>query len=236
MIGDESVLIDPDGELLTQGNRSEENDGALERRLWLHFVDWLDRTRSRRPLNGIVLALDVAHLATATASERKAYANLLRARLRELMETLSTRLPVYIALTKLDLLHGFEPFFKHYTKSQREEVLGFTFSMDSVDNLDSWLEEFASEYTQFVSRVNGMLPHAVAAPMTLEERNAIYSFTRQISGLKEILQQFFQEALASDQFSTSALVRGAYFTSVYQQGVPTNAFDDAASRWSVSCD
>lgn len=146
------------------------------------------------------------------------------------METLSTRLPVYIALTKLDLLHGFEPFFKHYTKSQREEVLGFTFSMDSVDNLDSWLEEFASEYTQFVSRVNGMLPHAVAAPMTLEERNAIYSFTRQISGLKEILQQFFQEALASDQFSTSALVRGAYFTSVYQQGVPTNAFDDAASR------
>ncbi len=230
MIGDESVLIDPDGELLTQGNRSEENDGALERRLWLHFVDWLDRTRSRRPLNGIVLALDVAHLATATASERKAYANLLRARLRELMETLSTRLPVYIALTKLDLLHGFEPFFKHYTKSQREEVLGFTFSMDSVDNLDSWLEEFASEYTQFVSRVNGMLPHAVAAPMTLEERNAIYSFTRQISGLKEILQQFFQEALASDQFSTSALVRGAYFTSVYQQGVPTNAFDDAASR------
>lgn len=229
-IGDESVLIDPDGELLTQGNRSEENDGALERRLWLHFVDWLDRTRSRRPLNGIVLALDVAHLATATASERKAYANLLRARLRELMETLSTRLLMYIALTKLDLLHGFEPFFKHYTKSQREEVLGFTFSMDSVDNLDSWLEEFASEYTQFVSRVNGMLPHAVAAPMTLEERNAIYSFTRQISGLKEILQQFFQEALASDQFSTSALVRGAYFTSVYQQGVPTNAFDDAASR------
>ncbi len=62
--------------------------------------------------------------------------------------------------------------------------------MDSVDNLDSWLEEFASEYTQFVSRVNGMLPHAVAAPLTLEERNAIYSFTRQISGLKEILHQF----------------------------------------------
>src|SRR5690606_35840960 len=44
------------------------------------------------------------------------------------------------------------------------------------------------------------------------------------------LLQFFNDALASDQFSTSALVRGAYFTSVYQQGVPTNAFDDAASR------
>lgn len=229
-IGDESVLIDPDGELLTQGNRSEDNDGAMERRLWLHFVKWLDRTRSRRPLNGIVLALDVSHLATATASERKAYASLLRARLRELMETLSTRLPVYIALTKLDLLYGFEPFFKHYTKSQREEVLGFTFSLDSIDDLDNWLEEFTQEYAEFVERINNALPHAVSAPMSLEERNAIYSFTRQVSGLKEILGQFFQDALASDQFSTSALVRGAYFTSVYQQGVPTNAFDDAASR------
>ncbi|WCP68602.1 type VI secretion system membrane subunit TssM [Vibrio tubiashii] len=229
-IGDESVLIDPDGELLTQGNRNEDNDGELERRLWLNFVNWLEKTRSRRPLNGIVLALDVSHLATSTASERKAYANLLRARIRELMETLATRLPVYITLTKLDLLYGFEPFFKHYSKSQRDEVLGFTFSLESVDNLDHWLEEFSKDYGQFVSKINELFPHAVAEPLEQEERDAIYSFTRQMSGLQDILKEFFQDALSSDQFSTSALVRGAYFTSVYQQGVPSNAFGDSASR------
>lgn len=229
-IGDESVLIDPDGELLTQGKRSEDNDGVTERRLWLHFINWLEKTRSRRPLNGIVLALDISHLATATASERKVYASLLRARLRELMETLSTRLPVYIALTKLDLLYGFGPFFQRYTKAQREDVLGFTFSLDSVDNLDHWLNEFSAAYSLFIERLNTLLPYAVSEPMSLEDRNAVYSFTRQIAGLKDILQQFFMDTLASDQFSTSALVRGSYFTSVYQQGVPTNAFDDAASR------
>ncbi|GAB2655966.1 type VI secretion system membrane subunit TssM [Vibrio panuliri] len=229
-IGDESVLIDPDGELLTQGNRSEENDGELERRLWLNFVTWLEKTRSRRPLNGIVLALDISHLATSSTSERKVYANLLRARLRELMETLSTRLPVYITLTKLDLLYGFEPFFKHYSKAQRDEVLGFTFSLESVDNLDHWLEEFSNDYQQFVTRINQLFPYAVAEPLEQEERDAIYSFTRQIAGLQDILKAFFQDALSSDQFSTSALVRGAYFTSVYQQGVPSNAFGDSASR------
>ncbi|KOO16292.1 type VI secretion protein IcmF [Vibrio xuii] len=229
-IGDESVLIDPDGELLTQGNRSEDNDGELERRLWLNFIHWLDKTRSRRPLNGIVLALDISHLATSTASERKAYANLLRARIRELMETLTTRLPVYITLTKLDLLHGFEPFFKHYSREQRDEVLGFTFSLESVENVDHWLEEFTQEYGKFVGRINELLPHAVSEPMEQEERAAIYSFTRQISGLQSILKGFFEDALSSDQFSTSALVRGAYFTSVYQQGVPSNAFSDSAAR------
>lgn len=228
-IGNESVLIDPDGELLTQGNKSDE-DGEMERRLWLHFVNWLDKTRSRRPLNGIVLTVDLSHLATSTTAERKAYAGLLRARIRELMETLSTRLPVYVSLTKFDLLYGFEQFFKHYTKAEREDVFGFTFSLESVSNLDSWLEEFSRDYNQFKERLNALLPLAVAKQMSLEERNAIYSFTRQLAGLQEILTEFLKNVLSSDQFSTSALVRGVYFTSVYQQGVPTNAFDDAASR------
>ncbi|EGU58533.1 IcmF-related protein, partial [Vibrio nigripulchritudo ATCC 27043] len=117
-IGEESVLIDPDGELLTQGYNNEDNDGQMERRLWVHFIEWLERTRSRRPLNGVVIALDVAQLASGTTSSRKAYASLLRTRLRELMETLSTRMPVYVTLTKMDLLHGFEPFFRHYPKSK----------------------------------------------------------------------------------------------------------------------
>ncbi|OEE57683.1 type VI secretion protein IcmF [Enterovibrio norvegicus FF-454] len=229
-IGDDSVLIDPDGELLTQRATSNDGEGELERRLWLHFIKWLEKTRSRRPLNGVVIALDVANLATSTTSERRAYANLLRTRLRELMETLSTRLPVYVSLTKLDLLHGFEPFFRHCSKAEREEVLGFTFTLDSVDDLDSWLNEFDKDFGAFVERINGMLPSILMQTYDGEDRTAIYSFSRQMAGMHDVLKQFLHDAFGSDQFSTSALVRGVYFTSVYQQGVPTNAFIDSASR------
>jgi len=241
-IGDQGVLIDPDGELLTQhGHNKKENeeesqsdnkkDGELERRLWKHFVEWLDHTRSRRPLNGIVLAVDVAHLSSVRASARKASANILRARIRELVETLAIRLPVYVTLTKLDLLYGFEPIFKHYTKEQRETALGFTFELNQDDdNVDAWLDRFQQEYSAFVHRLNALIPTAVMKSGDLDERNAIYSFGRQIAGIQSILHEFFKDTLSSDQFSTPALVRGVYFTSVYQQGVPSNAFDDAASR------
>ena len=229
-IGDDAVLIDPDGELLAQRPAQGETENQRERRLWLHFVQWLEKTRSRRPLNGVVLAIDVARLATSSESERQAYASLLRTRLRELMETLSTRLPVYIALTKLDLLQGFEPFFRSYTKNQREDVLGFTFSMDSVDDLDSWLQEFDQQFNEFIGRLNACLPRIMMQCEDREERTAIFGFGRQIAGMQEVLVRFLKDALASDQFSTSALVRGVYFTSVYQQGVPSNAFVDAASR------
>ncbi|MEI8630932.1 type VI secretion protein IcmF/TssM N-terminal domain-containing protein [Vibrio sp. PP-XX7] len=173
-IGDKAVVIDPDGELLTQGNQNADNDGEMERRLWKHFAEWLERTRSRRPLNGIVLALDVSHLASVRASERKAYASILRARLRELMETMAIQLPVYVSLTKLDLLYGFEPFFRHYSKDQREEALGFTFNLNPDDGEDEWLVEFESEYTKFVDSINELLPKATAAAgLSLEERNGI---------------------------------------------------------------
>lgn len=234
-IGNDSVLIDPDGELLTQRQNEEGANGEMERRLWLNFIQWLEKTRSRRPLNGVILTLDISHLATSTVAERQAYANLLRARLRELMETLSTRMPVYIALTKLDLLYGFEPFFRQYTRAKREEVMGFTFSLNSVTEFDFWLEEFDRDYEQFIERINDSLPFALRHAVDLKERSAIYSFTRQIAGMHDVLKTFFADALSSDQFSTSALVRGAYFMSVYQQGVPANAFVDAAShRYNLS--
>ncbi|TVO35879.1 type VI secretion system membrane subunit TssM [Vibrio algivorus] len=229
-IGDESVLIDPDGELLTQGGLGNDVDPELSRRLWVHFTRWLEKTRNRRPLNGIVLAIDIAHLAKSKESERKAYANLLRTRLRELMETLSTRLPVYVSFTKFDLLHGFEPFFRSYTKEQREDVLGFTFSLDSVNDLDHWLTEYMAHYDEFVARINAAIPHIMVNLTNSEERNAVYSFTRQLAGLKDTIYRLLDEVLGSDQFSTSPLVRGVYFTSVFQQGVAINAFDNATSR------
>ena len=229
-ISDDAVLIDPDGELLTQRTEEGNNNGDMTKRLWMHFVEWLDKTRSRRPLNGVVLALDMANMVSSATSDRKAYAHLMRARLRELMETLSTRLPVYITLTKLDLLLGFEPFFRHYNQAERDEIMGFTFSLNSVNDLDSWIEEFNVDYTDFITRINAHLPRALLQCRDKEERAAIYSFVRQIAGAHQVLQEFFADALASDQFSTSALVRGVYFTSVYQQGVPTNAYVDSASR------
>ncbi|AGH81618.1 IcmF-like protein [Psychromonas sp. CNPT3] len=229
-ISDDAVLIDPDGELLTQGNMDDSEEGEVERRLWLHFIQWLEKIRSRRPLNGVVLALDIENLSTARTTERLAYSSLLRARLRELMEKLSTRLPVYITLTKLDLLYGFEPFFRQYTRAQREQILGFTFTMDSVKDQDSWLGEFDENYSSFITRINDCLPRSLLSSIDAEERRAIYSFSRQMAGMHDVLKQFLHEVLGSDQFSTSALVRGVYFLSVYQQGVPSNAFVDAASR------
>ncbi|HLK98878.1 MAG TPA: type VI secretion system membrane subunit TssM [Hymenobacter sp.] len=201
----------------------------LPRRLWTHFVGWLGRNRSRRPLNGAILIVDLSTLLTQKSSDRKALAVLIRARLRELMEQLGTRLPIYIVLSKFDLIRGFDTFFANLPRTERENTLGFTCTLDSVEHFDAWADELSEQYDTFITRLNEQLFDAMAAKPGLAEREDMFAFVRQISGVKTVLFTFLTEIFESDRYSTPALVRGMYFSSVYQQGVPTNAFVNTAA-------
>lgn len=253
-IGNEAVLIDPPGELLSQPDRvvdivagqSEEQSGhsavqadgkarpvlpsGIHPRLWLHLLDWLGRKRSRRALNGVVLVIDVQALLMQRPEQRKAHANVLRTRLYELNRQLGTRLPVYVALSKFDLLEGFEEFFARLSPGDRENLLGFTFSLEAVDDFDAWLVELASRYEDFVERMNAQVFDSFAQPHTLNERHRLLALTRQLSGLRPALLGFLSEMLGSDRFTTPVLVRGLYFSSVYQQGTLSNAFVEQAGQ------
>ncbi|MDL0430913.1 type VI secretion system membrane subunit TssM [Marinobacter sp. TBZ242] len=227
-VGDNGVLIDPDGELLSQ-NHDQGAGSEIQQRLWTHFIDWLEKNRPQRPLNGVVLAVDLARLSTANEEQRQAQAILLRTRLRELMEHLGSRLPVYISFTKMDLLYGFAPFARRLSKAEREQPLGFTFQLDGQHDPDDWLGEFDQSFSRLVEQLGERLPEVLSATRDAEERAAAYSFTRQLAGLKPVLAQFLADLLSADAFSTPALVRGTYFTSVVQEGVPEDAFVSAAA-------
>jgi type VI secretion system protein ImpL len=228
-VGDKGVLIDPDGELLSQDAGQGSAGGEIQQRLWKHFLSWLEKNRPQRPLNGIILTVDLARLCKVKAQQREAQAVLLRTRLRELMEQLGSRLPVYITFTKLDLMYGFGPFARTLSKEEKEEPLGCTFKMEGQQDPDDWLIEFEQSFAALVKRLNARLPDVLAVTRDGEERAAAYSFTRQLAGLKPALEKFLGDLLCADAFSTPALVRGTYFTSVVQEGVPEDAFVSAAA-------
>lgn len=228
-VSDDAVLIDPDGELLSQTAKTSLESGT-EKRLWEHFMRWLEENRSRRPLNGVVLTIDLAELSGLGEAERENKAIMLRSRLRELMDQIGSRLPVYISFTKMDLLHGFGAFFRKLSRAERENPLGFTFQIESLRDPDEWFDQFEAQYTQLMEQINARLPEILSETRDPEERAAIYSFTRQLAGLYPVTHQFLSQMLSADAFSTPAMVRGVYFTSVYQEGVPEDAFVGAAAR------
>lgn len=253
-IGAQAVLIDPPGEIISQPRiGADAKDGGMQdaaavdkgvsprrlpaglpedlhSRLWDSFVAWLGRNRSRRPLNGVVLMVSLVTLLNQKPSDRKALAALLRARLTELSRELGTRPPLYVVLSKFDLLEGFETLFARLPKSAREDIFGFSFTLDSVRDYDAWLEELGVRYDAFLGRLNEQVFDAMADVTETSQRESLYSLVRQLSGLRPVLLGFLADVMGSDRFATPALPRGVFFSSVYQQGVLNNAFVASAAR------
>ncbi|MGO4501325.1 type VI secretion system membrane subunit TssM [Dyella sp. 2YAF14] len=198
--------------------------------LWENLLDWLGQHRSRRPLNGVVLVIDLIALLNQKPSDRKAQATLLRSRLLDLGAHLGTRPPVYVVLTKADQLDGFATFFSRQPRAVREDILGFTFTLDSVKDFDAWIAELSQSYGQMVARLNEQVFDALSEPFEREQREGLFSLTRELNGLLPLLLRHLSDVLASDRSGAPALPRGVYFSSVFQEGALNNAFVNAAAE------
>lgn len=110
-VGKQAVIFDIDGTLCEQPDAD-----VLHRRLWEHVLDWLVEKRARQPLNGIIITLDLPDLLTADKRRREHLLQTLRSRLQDMRQHLHCQLPVYVVLTRLDLLHGFAALFQSLNK------------------------------------------------------------------------------------------------------------------------
>ncbi|RYF40192.1 MAG: type VI secretion system membrane subunit TssM, partial [Comamonadaceae bacterium] len=100
---DEAVLLDTAGRYTTH-----ESDPTGDEQEWKGFLGLLTRFRGRQPINGAILTISVADLLSANDAERARHAAVLRRRLQDLREQLGIQFPIYVLVTKVDLLSGFE--------------------------------------------------------------------------------------------------------------------------------
>ena len=115
---EDAVLIDTAGRYVLQESQPEVD--AAE---WLGFLDLLKKHRGRRALNGVIVAIPVDILAEGDAAIR-AHGREIRKRLAELDTRLEIRLPVYLLVTKADLIKGFEPSFDGLSHRRARAGLG----------------------------------------------------------------------------------------------------------------
>lgn len=238
-VSNDAVIIDPPGAFISKESQSgspAEEPGASQlppdtsARLWQHLLDWLVRNRSQRALNGVVLVVDLPALLHGTPEQRVAHAHVLRARLYEVGSQLGSRLPVYVVLTKFDLLDGFDQLYAGLPAATREKMLGFTFKLEALGNFDAWLDEYDDHYDRLISGLLEQMVDRLGALDGAPLRARLFSLHAQLIDLRPILLGFLKEALASDRYTTPALVRGVYWSSVMQQGDMLNAFVREAAQ------
>ncbi|MFL6571277.1 MAG: type VI secretion system membrane subunit TssM [Burkholderiales bacterium] len=222
---DEAVLLDTAGRYVTQDSEQKVDASA-----WLGFLDLLKRFRPRQPLNGAIVTVSISDLLYQTDAQRERYARDVRSRVQELHERLGLRFPVYVMVTKTDLLAGFTEFFGDMTREERAQVWGMTFDLNAAGTAVNYAGQFSAEFEGLERRLHARVLKRLHDERDLQRRCRIYSFPQQFSALRPLLGEFMEKAFGGSRFGEQPLVRGVYFTSGTQEGSPIDRVLGTLSR------
>ncbi|MBP1853454.1 type VI secretion system membrane subunit TssM [Rhizobium halophytocola] len=212
---EEAILIDTAGRYTTQ-----DDIGGAAKAGWEGFLGLLRRYRRSQPINGALVTLSVGDLMSRDPEAQREELRAIRQRLSELDEFLGARVPVYVILTKADLLPGFVEFFDGFSKTDREQVWGTTFKLDESYKAEDLPGRFEEEFALLQQRVNSMLLERLQQEQDAELRGRIFRFPAELSRLREMLTESLSELSAGSQLLEAPLIRGVYFAS----GTQVDAF------------
>ncbi|XKH34554.1 type VI secretion system membrane subunit TssM [Azospirillum doebereinerae] len=203
---DEAVLIDTAGRYTTQDSRR-----AIDGRVWSGLLDLLKEHRPRQPANGVLLTVSLPDLAAWTAAERHGHAITVRQRLNELRTQLGVRVPVYVLLTKADLVPGFATFFDPLDRAARQQVWGLAFPAEEAP--EGPLPAFYELFAGLVRRLDERLLDRLHQEPDIGRRSDAFAFPLRIAELETALADLVDTAFAPEAAEEVPLLRGIYLTS-----------------------
>ncbi|MGI9418971.1 MAG: type VI secretion system membrane subunit TssM [Geminicoccaceae bacterium] len=217
----DAVLIDTAGRYTTQDSHAPVDQGA-----WEAFLDLLKKHRPRQPINGVMIAISAGDL-LVDENMRRQHADAIRARLGELSDRLGIDVPVYLVVTKCDLIAGFTEFFDDLDNEQRQQVWGATFDPDM--RTDAPAPQVRAEFDRLIERLDRRRLDRLHAEYDQQRRALIFDFPSQVSLLADPLERFVAEAFAPEEWKQSPRLRGFYMTSGTQEGTPVDQLVAALS-------
>ncbi|TPV93764.1 MAG: type VI secretion system membrane subunit TssM [Myxococcales bacterium FL481] len=210
-MSNDAVVLDTSGRYIADDASQPE---------WSALLKLLIKHRPRRPLNGIVVAVSIDELRTIDDEALFAQARQIRARIDEAIEQLHMMLPVYVVVTKCDLLTGFVELFGDLDDTEVGQAWGFTNSRRQTGSGAATFAPYFEELMDLARRRSLVrLEHerdpAVAA--------RAYAFPEQLEHMRTRLSAFVGEVFSENIYRDMPLFRGLYLTSAQQDGMPFDA-------------
>jgi type VI secretion system protein ImpL len=211
---DEAIFLDTAGRYTTQ-----DSDATSDSVGWTEFLALLKKYRARRPVNGVIVTVSVQDLLVLDPAAREAHIDAARNRLAELNHELQIQLPVYVMVTKCDLVDGFSEYFEDLNPEERAQVWGVTFPYDQTLANES-PTVYPAEFDSLMTRLNERVFERLDQVRDTRRRAKIFAFPQQMATLRDPLTQWVSDVFGAREFDGRTLLRGVYFTSGTQEGTP----------------
>ncbi|GAB6074651.1 type VI secretion protein IcmF/TssM N-terminal domain-containing protein [Nautilia lithotrophica] len=201
---EEAVILD------TAGRYSVAEDMEVDEEEWKELLNLLSKTREKEPVNAIVCVVSAEKL--SDSNELEIEAENLKARISDLMKTLGVNIPVFIMITKMDVIGGFVKFFEHY-KEHFNEVMGYI-NEDNHTYQKAMLEakELLNERILNLFKQMDHISYKESA------------FLKEFEYIWENIENFTQKLFSPDSFTKQPMFKGIYFSSALQKECEYNFF------------
>ncbi len=204
-IANEALFIDTAGKF---------SIGDTKGKTWLQLLEQLKRARREKPLNGIILGIDISYILRMVEDQLKETALRLRSLLDEATRILGLAAPVYLVFAKCDLLAGFTEFFNDLNEEDRKKVWGCTLGNEQYQNIQPH-QEFEKEFNLLCQEL--LKRRSLRITTKSEEgKEKIYSFPVQFGLVRNQLVRFVTFLFQPNAFRERPIFRGFYFTSAIQ--------------------
>jgi type VI secretion system protein ImpL len=211
---EQAIIIDTAGRYATQPGEDKDRDE------WRIFLNQLARYRKKEPLNGLVVTVPADRVLSAGESDLREEGRKLRLRIEEIMQMLGAKFPVYVLVTKCDLIRGMKEFADSLPEAAHEQAMG-CMNKDSVESAEDFL---AHTFRTLSERLRLLRLHM--APKNGSDKMAlsILLFPEEFMQLKKGLCHFAGGLFTRSVHRETPIFRGIYFTSARQSGDPLSHF------------
>ncbi len=235
---DHAVVLDTAGRLMFE---EADTGGSSE---WREFLKLLKGYRPQCPMNGVFLVIPADSLIKDTADEIEEKASKIARQFDMIQRTLDVRFPVFVVITKSDLVNGFRDFFDDLDDPQlQHQILGWSnpAQLDEPYNPDFIDRHLKSIQGRLFRRRLALLQEIVseAGDPSVEHKRSpdtLYAFPQSLAKIVPRMGRYLELIFSvGSQWSCKPLFfRGIYFTSSMREGSALD--EDLAESLGMSVD
>ncbi|GFO66908.1 type VI secretion system protein ImpL [Geomonas limicola] len=187
---------------------------AAHRHKWHRLVALLARHR-KKPVNGVLLMVGADHLWEATAEQLEEDALTVRQRIDELMGSGRVRIPVYLVVTRCDLIPGFGDLSRLLPPGRLGEPMGELVREPAAPNL-----VVAGLVEALQERLRSLRPVLLARAAADPARSAVFELPEAFGQLQLGLENFAGHCFGTSPYRETPLLRGIFFTASALEAAP----------------
>lgn len=202
---EEGIVID------TAGRYAVPDRMERDRKEWNTLLGMLSKHRQKEPLNGLVLAVAANRLLECSEEDILEEGRQVRNSINHLMDKLEVKVPVYLMVTKSDLIPGFKEWANYLPEELKTQAMGYLNESSSGD-VDGIVDTALDNVLDRLKEVRLLMMEQTETP-----DESLLTLPRSMESIRDGLHVFIKTALKGNAYQEAPPFRGLYFSSSIQE-------------------